>query len=747
MRSTLIALLVLGITTVEARAQGTGASSTAATPSSSESAVILPPGSPAGSASTTSAAVQVPAAAGDRGVSLFDPIWNQFELSGRWTSVEGDAARFQRFQDKRSGLLFTSARYSRDWSDGRTLQATADNTGFRDQRYFGSYEQPGRLVISGLWDEVPQFYSIDTKTAYETDGATLTMPDAAQQAIQSGQANLNAYVPISGQFDLLERRDTGLFSVKSMPTVNLDITGYFRTIKHSGELPWGAGFGFSNDVEVPLPYDSRTNDVNVGAEWHNNLSMLRVAYDGSWFNNNNDPLVWDNPLRLADSATSGPGHGRMAIWPTHTAHTISGAGYRKFARRTQVTGFLSYGVWSQDEPLNPFTINAALPQLPLPRTTSEAAVHVTSANLGLVSRPVDDWRFSARWRLYDFNNETTELLLPQMVSYDTSIRTTPTGGPELFARTRNTLSADATWTGLPVALTFGYTRENGDYLHRIFESTGEDIVSVKADVVSTSWMILRANYEHSSRTGDGLDEASLVQIGEQPRLRHYDVANRDRDRFVWQVDFVPNETLTFSLSNGVGSDDYPDSALGLQEADFATFTTGVDAALPNGLSVGGSYTYEKYTGFQTSRSASSAAEAANPARDWTADSEEQVHYFSIYVTPPRIGQNTEVRGSYDWSDARTNFLYGVVPGGPLATPSQLPEVFNTLQQLRLDVRHRLTPRLTATLSYLYEPFDIYDFAFDQSVIDGIVQPSTLVMGYVYRPYTAHSAVGGIVYSW
>jgi hypothetical protein len=106
-----------------------------------------------------------------------------------------------------------------------------------------------------------------------------------------------------------------------------------------------------------------------------------------------------------------------------------------------------------------------------------------------------------------------------------------------------------------------------------------------------------------------------------------------------------------------------------------------------------------------------------------------------------------VRGSYDWSDARTNFVYGVVPDGPLPTPSQLPEVFNTLQQLRLDVRHRLTSRITATLSSLYEPFDVYDFAFDQSVIDGIVQPSTLVMGYVYRPYTAHSAIGGILYSW
>jgi hypothetical protein len=48
---------------------------------------------------------------------------------------------------------------------------------------------------------------------------------------------------------------------------------------------------------------------------------------------------------------------------------------------------------------------------------------------------------------------------------------------------------------------------------------------------------------------------------------------------------------------------------------------------------------------------------------------------------------------------------------------------------------------------LYEPFDIYDFAFDPSVVDSIVQPSSLVLGYVYRPYTANSVVFGLRYLW
>jgi hypothetical protein len=83
----------------------------------------------------------------------------------------------------------------------------------------------------------------------------------------------------------------------------------------------------------------------------------------------------------------------------------------------------------------------------------------------------------------------------------------------------------------------------------------------------------------------------------------------------------------------------------------------------------------------------------------------------------------------------------------LPPPSQLPNVYNKLQQLHLEVRHRLSHRLVLTGTYLFEPFRVYDFAFDPSVVNGIVQPSSLVLGYVYRPYTANSGMVGLRYYW
>src|SRR5690606_36908054 len=156
-------------------------------------------------------------------------------------------------------------------------------------------------------------------------------------------------------------------------------------------------FGFSNDVEVALPYDSRTNDLSMGAEWTSDRAMLRVAYDGSWFDNRADTLVWDSPLR-ANAIAGGPNEGQMALWPTKDAQTVSAAGYCKFPHRTQVTAFFAVGRLNNDEPLLPYTINAAAPQLPLPRANTGGQAETFAANLGLVSRPVTDWRFSARLR-------------------------------------------------------------------------------------------------------------------------------------------------------------------------------------------------------------------------------------------------------------------------------------------------------------------------------------------------------------
>ncbi|HEY7173134.1 MAG TPA: MtrB/PioB family decaheme-associated outer membrane protein [Vicinamibacterales bacterium] len=688
------------------------------------------------------------AAAADDTQSLFTLTDREFLIGGRATSIDGDPARFQRYQDVRDGILFSGFRYAFARPDGSdTFNARANNVGYRDQEYFANYNRVGKLSITGGYQGIPQFYSVDTKTPYTGSGGTLLLDDAAQRAAQNG-GGLNVYVPIAPQFDLRERRDIGRVDVVATPTRQLDVTANFTTQRHAGELPWGASFGFNNDVEVPLPYQSRTNDFTIGTEWTNTKNMLRVAYNGSWFDNQASTLVWDSPLRL-DDASGAPGRGRMALWPTNSAQTISFGGYSKLAHKTQVTGFFSYGTRNNDEPLQPFTINSALPIIPLPRPNADAEAHVFSTNLNLTSHPTTDWRFGARFRNYTYDNHMPATSITQFVNYDTSVATTPTGGPDLYAHDRTTFDADATWSKIhPLALTVGYTHNANGYDARTFTSSGEDVFRVSADAVGSTWATFRVQYEVGSRTGSGLNESQLTAIGEHPEMRYFDLADRTRNRFGAQLDIVPSDPWMFSVSGGLLHDDYRNTVFGLQKSNGDTVSLAADYHLPSGMGAGATYNFERYTGLQQSHEGdSSDAQFNDPLRNWTSDATETVHYFSIYATPPRLGRNTEIRVSYDFSHAAADNLYTIPVGSPIPPPNQLPEVFNKLQQLHVDARYRFTRNLAGTFSYLYEPLNIFDYAFDPSVVNGIVQPSSLVMGYVYRPYTANSFQFGLRYLW
>ena len=97
-RATRFVLAALGVLTTTAALAQTPAPTPAQTPAA-------PP------AQEPAAAPAPEAAAEDTG-SLFAPRWNEVTFGGRWTSVSGDEARFQRYQDQRSGAVVDGFRFA-----------------------------------------------------------------------------------------------------------------------------------------------------------------------------------------------------------------------------------------------------------------------------------------------------------------------------------------------------------------------------------------------------------------------------------------------------------------------------------------------------------------------------------------------------------------------------------------------------------------------------------------------------------
>ena len=274
-----------------------------------------------------------------RGVSS-NPPRAEFLIGGRiagvWTAIRRVCSSAIRISA--TDLLFSNFRYSFVQPDGTwDFNARAENVGFRDQEFIGEL-RPNRQAVAQRHlaaDPAVLQRRYDDAVYGHRWHAGARRRDAARDP-EREQATLNAYIPLAPAFELRERRDIGRVDLVATPKPNLDVTANFTTQKHSGELPWGASFGFSNDVEVALPYDSRANDLSIGTEWTNGRSMLRVGYTGSWFDNIAPTLTWDSPLRLDDSvgtmgrdADACPSGRRTRPRPSASAATPSWRARRK----------------------------------------------------------------------------------------------------------------------------------------------------------------------------------------------------------------------------------------------------------------------------------------------------------------------------------------------------------------------------------------------------------------------------------
>lgn len=672
------------------------------------------------------------------------PMVGSFDVGGRVATVDGDEARFQRYRDLRDRPLLENFRYKRDggsWLFG----ATFDHVGYRDQRYEATLTQFGKVKTSFVWDQIPLFYSRDTRTLYtEPSPGVLRLDDA----IQNGTTPLASVAPLARPFDLRQRRDTARFGFSVTPTKSVDLTLNVQTAHRDGQMPWTGTFGFGNTVEVTAPLDHRSTEMNAAAEWSNDRGSIRLQYDGSWFNNNVQTLVWDNPSVATDTLTGGSSQGRTALWPSSTLNAVSIAGSKTLPARTRATAYVSVGAWDQNEGLLPFTVNSALPAIPLARTTAQATADVTAVNLNFTSRPTDRVWLNLRYRRYDFDNQTPVFNVTSSVVYDQNLSTSLTGGTEPFGYIRNWVDADASYDVASfAALRVGYGLEKVERTFRYLENTTEHAIRASIDSTGNNYVSVRGVYEHSKRTGSGLDEEVLDDVGEQISLRQFDISDRDRDRIYTVVQVTPVAVLGFNGTIGAGRDKRPSAYFGLQEAQTRFYSIGFDVTPSDVVSGGLMWGFDKYTSLQRSRQANPGVQFSDPTRDWSTDATDRVHYVDASLDLLKAIPKTDVRFAYGFNRSRSRYLYALPANSTLTTPQQLPVVLNELHRATVDVKYFFVTHLAGGLAYWFDKYTVEDFALGTQTITRINMPSALLLGNVWRPYTGHTVWARLSYLW
>jgi len=729
------------------------------------------------------------------------------DVGGRFTSTDGDEARYQRYRDLRDGVNanFSWGKETPSW----TLDAFAKNIGYRD----GHYElnlNSSKFKVKAYFDQIPLNYAYYTRTPYQCSAGECSLDPALRAQVQAktaigvpqsvGQlAAGSVYDSIAQPFNLQSRRDTIFAEVRYSATDNLDLILGVNSFKRTGNQPWGASFAFNVATEVPMVIDNRETDWTAGLEWASHQGSFHVEYQHDKFDQKIPSFSWDNPQMATDFCKyglagqapgtcydpsgytngNGPAFGRMATPPSTSADRFNWMGLIKLPRRTTANASFSMGANRQDDALIPWTTNssintpatyAAFPGISqLPRDTARMYVNYATGTANVSSRAIKDVTVTARYRFNSRSDFTREFDAVEYVRFDAVPE--ETGGPtEPFSWNRNTVDVDATYTGLKYsAIRVGYSYDRYEHGVLFAEGWKDNTARVSYDFMGSQYVTLRAIYEHTKRDLIDLSVDDLVASAFQPDTRLYDEAARNRNRVSLVADVTPIDSLGVNLTYSYAKDDYQgaDSSqqFGLLDNKNDGFTVGFNYAPKPTFNLGADYGYTKYDALQQSRNANPAPDPTwtDPNRNWNLANDEKVNNVSVYLNLVKAIAKTDIRASYDYSDSDQSFLHGgprIASLGAIGQFVPLPNVTNKWQRATIDLVYSVSAKLGIGASYWYEKFDVSDYATintagPQTLPIAALGPQTdtaridwlgaLTTGYGARPYKGQTAFVRVFY--
>jgi len=398
--------------------------------------------------------------------------------------LEGDrdSSKFEEYRDVPSGPWLDMLSIAReDAKSGKYLLLDTSHPGLKDARATLRLGKYGAYGLEIYWDKTPHLLSLTGRSIFQQSGSTFTLPDAVQQNLQQIAATDIDPNQTGTQIDtaafgaiinglaqptpLRVDRETLAVSFNRDVNERVAYSASLSNERRTGNMPIGTAFSFTNQVELPMPVDYRTRDVNADVEYRAQRGVVRLGYWGSFFENENAALVWDNPISAADTS-SAPSRGRLPLAPSNRSHTLSLTGALDLGRDTRLTAALSAAQWTQDEALLPYTINSALGAPAVPYDSADAKMRSTLAEFVLTSRPADGVSLTARYRQRKVRNRTPQVVFDVAVIGDSTLGTEEVETEPSSFETRN-LSLDAGWDIRPkLALRVGAERETWKRTHR-----------------------------------------------------------------------------------------------------------------------------------------------------------------------------------------------------------------------------------------------------------------------------------------
>jgi MtrB/PioB family decaheme-associated outer membrane protein len=557
----------------------------------------------------------------------------------------------------------------------------------------------GTYEYRAAYQEIPRYLGYSTTTPYVGVGTdVLTLPPGWEPADGTG-----VFVPATLETKR-KTADAG-FTYHMSRSWKFDIDVERQT--RDGTYAFANGVFPFNGVAFPSPVDYTTDLIDAAIQFNGNRGQLRLGFIGSEFDNGYDSVTIDNPFSLGLGAETA----ESALAPDNEYAQVNLAGAYRFSRRFRVSGKAAWGEMEQNAAFLPYSTNPEFDDLTLPRTSLDGKVDTTFFNLGgtVYLKLADRLDFKGQYKAEERDNKTpVETYTP--VNTDIFLSSPRTNRP--YGYERSFWLAELRYRPANrVRVNLGYEQDEQERTYQEVRKTEEDGYWGDVQVAAWSWMDLRMKYEKQKRDASVIDQQGGFDRAEHPAMRKFNMADRDRDRGLIELNLYPVERMSLNFSWYSTDDEYSESAIGLTEADESALNIDFNYL------IGKNTTVYVFMTKQTidSRISGASSEAADP---WTGTTEDDIRTWGMGFSG-RISEKATFGLDYVSSNADGNILVQTFEGDQPPFPTLNSRMTNFRVYMDYDVNERWGWGLDAYREQ-YDSSDWYDDGLGPLDVSGLL---------------------------
>jgi hypothetical protein len=251
----------------------------------------------------------------------------------------------------------------------------------------------------------------------------------------------------------------------------------------------------------------------------------------------------------------------------------------------------------------------------------------------------------------------------------------------------------------------GYTFRRIERNLQEIDESDEDIYWAKLRLRPWRWFNLDLTLEDADRSNDDYEQYDYLNLAQNPLMRKYNMADRDRTGYKAKATVLPIERLSLGVEVESWDEDYDNSEVGLTGADRDSVIGDATLQLSDRISAYASLARETVKSTQWGAQSNVNPNTAQP--NWRGKNDDEFYLGSIGFRWDRILEKWGVE--LDYTYARSE---GDVTLSAVGLKDDFPTLKTRSHTARMNVSYDLNPQMKLMGGWWYARYRSDDWALD-----------------------------------